>query len=842
MREIDENLSERLSGLEKFGPTLIDNGYQIVPILRGKKAPGFDGWQKTRSDRPLLKEWLNSGHKHSGVGILTKHTPAIDLDIYDDDVSDRMRDFCLKLLGQAPIRVGRAPKQLLLYRTNTPFRKMTSPKYKDQFGDEHRIEILADGQQCVAFHVHPDTNKPYEWVTKDSPATLARDELTEVTEEQMVQVIEKFNELAEEEGWEMVKKGRVSDGSSVTAADNPWIEDTQPVTMDIAELRNRLMLVPDPDADYEQWLQVGMALYHQFDGGDEGKELWHEWSEAGDKYDREELERKWGTFNIRDKKMAPVTARLILQLSKEAVDKTTAELGMKLRDAFINSKTLADWEKARGLAREAEIDGITRSSLATIAKQRRDEITGTKVPLAEIKKAIAYSPKAGEETPKWAAPWVYNIEQDRFFSTTTKISATQQGFNAMYDRYALTKKDVLEGKSNGSAAASDLALNLYRIPVVVGQRYEPGRDAIFTDLGDRFVNTYAEHEIPERPEKLNPRDKRNIERIKAHISHLLPDPREASLFMDWLSWVVQNPGDHANYSVLLQGVQGDGKTFFAEMMREVMGVSNVKMLNAHIFHSDFTDWAEGSCLNCVEEVRLVNDKNKYEILNRIKPYITNKINEIHPKGRPVYNCKNTASYLLFTNYKDAIPIDDNDRRYLVLFSQWQRKDKLDAFRRANPKYYEQLYAAIEQSAGAIRGWLLDHEQDENFSAKAEAPETEARKQMIRKSKPGFIQFLDELIEEGQYAGIAAELVDATKVSEIFATRGEDMPPAKTLVSMLERDGYESLGRIRLGDEKRNIWSKNPEKFQSYGVSGPSTDSQKVRKFLDEREIELDDEL
>ncbi len=103
-----------------------------------------------------------------------------------------------------------------------------------------------------------------------------------------------------------------------------------------------------------------------------------------------------------------------------------------------------------------------------------------------------------------------------------------------------------------------------------------------------------------------------------------------------------------------------------------MGVSNVTMLNAHsVVNSDFTDWAYGQCLCCVEEVRITGTKgrDKWQAINKIKPFITNNIIEIHPKGKPVANVTNTSSYMLFSNYKDALPLDDNSRRYLVLFSK-----------------------------------------------------------------------------------------------------------------------------------------------------------------------------
>ena len=69
---MSEEYTPKNSGpLAHLGSRLIDNGYSIVPIAVGKKAPGFDGWSKVRSTKPQLDEWITSGHRQSGAGILT---------------------------------------------------------------------------------------------------------------------------------------------------------------------------------------------------------------------------------------------------------------------------------------------------------------------------------------------------------------------------------------------------------------------------------------------------------------------------------------------------------------------------------------------------------------------------------------------------------------------------------------------------------------------------------------------------------------------------------------------------------------------------------------------------
>lgn len=833
-----EFLAQTGGYLALHGPKLIENGYTVVPIQPGKKAPGFDNWQKARATKGQIDEWVKSGYQWSGVGIITKNTPAIDVDVRDEEVALKIEAWIRENIGDAPLRIGRAPKRLMVFRTDEPFRKLRSTKYVDDWGDEHQIEFLADGQQFVAFHKHPDTGKPYSWPQGDSPLNVRANDLPTLSIEQAEELIAYFDELAEAAEWNIVKAARKA--SRAIDVDNPWVEDSSPVTIDDDELRNRLLLVPHPE-DYDEWIKVGMALYHQFDGDDQGLRLWHEWAETADNYDADSLDRKWDGFRVEGKKRAPITARYILRLAQESVENTAAELAMELHNAFMAAKTLQDWEKARQKTREAEIDGIARSGLAQAAKTSRDQITGVKTSLVEVKKAISYLPKKMERAPEWAQPWVYDTSEDKFFCTNRKITTSQQGFNAMFDRKAMTKKDILDGRTSPASTASALALNMYRIPTVVGRRYVPGQDSIFTEPDGTFANTYPEHEIPETPEKLTARDKKNIEIVKAHIRHLLADEKEQRMFLDWLSWVVQNPGKHARYAILLQGVQGDGKTFFAEMMRAVMGVSNVTMLNAHILHSDFTDWAEGSCLNCFEEVRLINDKNKYETLNRIKPYITNTINEIHPKGRPIYNAINTASYLLFTNFKDALPIDDTDRRYLVLFSRWQQREKLAAFKRENPDYYVKLYATIEDSAGALRKWLLRHEQHEDFDPMGDAPDTEARKQMINRAKPAFIQSLTEIILENEHPAISNDILDVTVMNDVFFSRDLEVPPGKALSSMLERDGFERVGRLNMTGEDGGwhfFWSKTPEALTSEASGG--IDRKKVLAMIEKRKFESDE--
>lgn len=56
----------------------------------------------------------------------------------------------------------------------------------------------------------------------------------------------------------------------------------------------------DPDVSRDEWIRVGMALHHEYDGEEEGFDLWDEWSAYGNKYPGEEaLRTQWDSFTRR---------------------------------------------------------------------------------------------------------------------------------------------------------------------------------------------------------------------------------------------------------------------------------------------------------------------------------------------------------------------------------------------------------------------------------------------------------------------------------------------------------------------------------------------------------------
>jgi hypothetical protein len=306
------------SWLRSKGPALIRAGFDIVPIKSGGKFPTLDQWQKVRAETCDLTAWLDNGYATGGVGVQTRQTPAIDLDISDVTVVAEMLDWCAERFGAAPMRTGRAPRQLLVFQTDAPFRKRSSTKYRDPVTDEHhQIEVLGDGQQFVAFAVHPGTGEPYRWGTKELGAT--EHFMLPVLNETDVDDLFSHFESVVPASWEVYRKKKNASSQEYVAPElRALVHAKAPLQLSRKQIGKALKATEARADEYEDWIACGMALYHQFDGDHDGLACWNRWSQASDKYDDHMQELKWSGFAVDLQHSRPITFATVLAWQKEA--------------------------------------------------------------------------------------------------------------------------------------------------------------------------------------------------------------------------------------------------------------------------------------------------------------------------------------------------------------------------------------------------------------------------------------------------------------------------------------------------------------------------------------------
>jgi AAA domain/Primase C terminal 2 (PriCT-2)/Bifunctional DNA primase/polymerase, N-terminal len=303
--------------LKQHGKALLDLGYPIIPIKRGFKYPkGLPNWQETDAGLNQLDTWLANGFADGGVGVLTEHFPAVDIDVLDARLVDQLADWCAINIGDAPRRIGLAPKTLLCYRTDEPFYKIQSKTYEDHLGQRHKVEILGVGQQYVAYAEHPDTQEPYTW-DRDLN-NLDPVELVEITAQQAHELIRYFESIVPDD-WTIVARETSSKpvDTSLTPPERGLRNAKPKVDISDKHIDQCLTEIEDFADDYDQWVKVGMALYHQFDGSTEGLSLWDSWSANSSKYVEKEITTKWNSFKANLSRQEPVTFASVIRLAKD---------------------------------------------------------------------------------------------------------------------------------------------------------------------------------------------------------------------------------------------------------------------------------------------------------------------------------------------------------------------------------------------------------------------------------------------------------------------------------------------------------------------------------------------
>lgn len=382
------------SDFQTRGRALLGNGYLIIPIKPGHKRPALDNWQTARLGAADLTRYPNHG-----VGVLcgqgAQPVAAIDVDTTDGALAARFVAWCQEHLGATCERVGNAPKILLAYRAEAEgWGKATGAWFEDLGGARHRLEILGKGQQFVAYHIHPDTGEPYEWVDFFGGLEAMRaGDLPTITEAQVEEALQVFEAMAEEAGLVRVSGSRAKAGGMTSAPDDdPLMAFEPPVGIDLSEAR-RLVAYVDNE-DYDTWLKVGMSLHHEFDSSVAALDLWDEWSSTASNYaSREDLEKRWESFGRSGRN--PTTARWLLKVGNQGKrDAVKAEKRTALDDAkglILSCKDSIDLvnEVARQAGEAAGTDLALRAELAGLIRARFKELTDTALPVADVRAALA---------------------------------------------------------------------------------------------------------------------------------------------------------------------------------------------------------------------------------------------------------------------------------------------------------------------------------------------------------------------------------------------------------------------------------------------------------------------
>jgi hypothetical protein len=561
----------------------------------------------------------------------------------------------------------------------------------------------------------------------------------------------------------------------------------------------------DPSMKNDEWVKVGMAL-HDWDPI-KGKDLWEDWSKLGDNYKKGETEKRWKSFNIGH----GVTLGTINYMVKEVV---YDEISKKVDDIIIKIKNSNQKEIEFDLfpkIKKLSLSKLAIEKIAKVIQNRFKELMETKIPISDIRNEITYNGiVSGEfieedQKPSWTNEWVYVNSHTCFANLKTLRLLKTEAFNLK------NGKHVPESSNGSKQSASKYVADKGYMETVDMMAYLPNINEAIVSVEDfKVLNSFNINTVPKASLKYSEEGLKAIELVKKHISFICGNDENSNILTQWIAHQIQFPGKQILWSPVIQSIQGVGKSFFGELLRCCLGDRNVGTVSPTQVISDFNGWATGVSVNVLEELR-VKGHNRYNAVNSLKPLITDRMIQINDKGVKQFMTYNTTNYICFTNYKDSLPLDSDDRRWWVIFVNIDSLDEMsNIVGESAITYFPNLFNAVRTYGSEIRKWLLEYNLTDEFLSIKQAPITNEKLNMIATeecSLEGYVE-IKEMIEKGsKYYN--KNVISSSDLFSDFIFENPDIELNNSKKNyILKKLGFTASSKlIKIEGKSRRIWAK-----------------------------------
>ena len=627
----------------------------------------------------------------------------------------------------------------------------------------------------------------------------------------------------------------VRQGTTVTpSATGDLIDDLANATsrmsgIDEAEARKMLTHL-SPDCTRLEWIQVGAALHHQF--GDSGEDIWIEWSRgSASKFAGEEdCHANWKVFRETPQGRSPVTLRTVAMKAKAAGYELPVQEGP---DDFGKLESWVSFGCQDGhLLLDTGIPRIAKAGVTEMQEsillqmmsgvlRHRFEIPASVTVLKkalEKEKSLLVNPPGKEvehvEPPPWARLFVYVTSSREFFQHTSGTRLSPDALDASYSRRLLPTAAELQAADrpvNQSTLHTplyrpqDFLLNHVQIPIVEDYCYEPGEpeSTIITFAGKAMANTYRR---PTHP-KAEARVFEAWSILDRHLRKLFREPESRQLMLDWLAFLVQYPGAKINWAPLIQGGEGSGKSVMTDVASAILGDDNVNIIAKAAMDKGYNSWVMSSQVVAVEEVR-ISGANRHEILDALKPLISNEKVPVVQRYRDERKVRHCANFILYTNHFDALPVSQNTRRFWYVCSALQSKADILAITDNDPAYFVKLFGMCKDNAAGLRAMFEQHKISPSFNPKGHAPMTRYLLELAYNTANETTATLRRIIEDNDHPLIAHEALTSDALRAALKAEGETHASAQHLANVLQEAGYRRLpNRQLVGGKRQFVWHR-----------------------------------
>uniref|UniRef100_E1T7F4 Uncharacterized protein n=1 Tax=Burkholderia sp. (strain CCGE1003) TaxID=640512 RepID=E1T7F4_BURSG len=456
---------------------------------------------------------------------------------------------------------------------------------------------------------------------------------------------------------------------------------------------------------------------------------------------------------------------------EKAIDAAANEL------ARINAEAAADdaWlrEFLFGLAAEADVPAPTMQAEQPVEaadpagamKSSHDERTRLEA------KACA---DLGVGPANWHRGWCFSIQEGKACRPGNPFMYDQSAFNAVFGKnhFSFTSEE-----KRGTKTAWQYVQNTVGFKSVAATAYVMGKGPVFEFDGKVYVNLFDERSVPQTADELTWEGLAARLTVQYHLRTLFSSDESAERIESWIAMNVQRPGELIGFAPLIKGIEGDGKTIiFQGLMGALLGDANVGQVSGDQLAEKYTGWAKGKALMAIEEIKAASGENRHHAINKMKPYITNRKIEVDDKNVKRHETVNATNYVGMTNFANALPIKDGDRRWMVEFTQWnnigqfiEKEGVAGASQdQALIPYFNRILWAIREQGPQLRKFFRDYELKKGFKWGMRAPDTESKRLMVGiESSDSGLDKIKSYLEDGAL-GVSNEIVSTSMLNDHIA--------------------------------------------------------------------------
>ncbi|WP_075793752.1 primase-helicase family protein [Massilia putida] len=261
-----------------------------------------------------------------------------------------------------------------------------------------------------------------------------------------------------------------------------------------------------------------------------------------------------------------------------------------------------------------------------------------------------------------------------------------------FPAWARLNKAYIEANEYAEFMSSLQVRVMERLPRVVGRGMRPTDERVYrSQRGAMLANTYTKYRPACTSEFVMPAI------LQDYLDRLFPDAQEQKTVVEFAADIVQNPELRPQWSLLLTGDQGSGKSSLVSLIRTALDERYVWSGNSYtpVFEK-FSEVLPDNLVICFDDAP--SHQDTYEKLKRA---ITCAEVEVEIKGqqnrveREVY-----ARIMICSNNPRPLRLERGDRRF---YCPAPCKHRTDADETA--QFFEQFLIWKEQNREAIYQWL-----------------------------------------------------------------------------------------------------------------------------------------